>query len=153
MVRLKLTDREWFAEIADEVLQAIEKVAEESYPNEGGGFLFGRYEGQTVYVTYMEKPIKYRATRYSFERDVDKDQFERIQKEYQVHYVGEWHSHTNGKSQYSSRDIRSMAEIAEHETTGIVTPLLLIAAASKNGAKGYTLYLYDNKKLLRYGHC
>ena len=150
MVRLKLTDREWYAEIADEVLQAIEKVAKEAYPNEGGGFLFGRYDGQTVYVTYMEKPIKYRATRYSFEREVDKEQFARIQKELQVHYVGEWHSHTNGKSQYSSRDIRSMSEIAEHETTGIVTPLLLIEAASKNGAKGYTLYLYDNKKLLKY---
>ena len=152
MVRLKLTDREWYAVIADEVLHAIGTIAEEAYPNEGGGFLFGRYEGQTVYVTYMEKPTKYRATRYSFEREVEKEQFERIQKEYQVHYVGEWHSHTNGKSQYSSRDIKSMAEIAEHETTGIVTPLLLIAAASKNGAKGYTLYLYDNKKLLRYGH-
>lgn len=153
MVRLKLTDKEWYAEIADEVLQAIDKVAKEAYPNEGGGFLFGIYEGQTVYVTYMEKPIKYRATRYSFERDVDEEQFERIQREYQVHYVGEWHSHTNGKSQYSSRDIRSMAEIAEHETTRIKTPLLLIEAASKNGAKGYTLYLYDSKKLLRYGHC
>ena len=98
----------------------------------------------------MEKPIKYRATRYSFERDVEEKQFERIQREHQVHYVGEWPSHTNGKSQYSSRDIRSMAEIAEHETTRIKAPLLLIEAASKNGAKGYTLYLYDNKKLLRY---
>lgn len=153
MVRLKLADREWYAEIADEVLQAIEAVAEEAYPNEGGGFLFGRYKGQTVYVTYMEKPTKYKATRYSFEREVDKEQFERIKKEHQVHYIGEWHSHTNGKSQYSGRDIMSMKEIAEHETTGIVTPLLLIEAASKKGVKGYTLYLYDNKKLLRYGHC
>ena len=65
-----------------------------------------------------------------------------------LQYVGEWHSHPNGSSQYSSTDLAAMVDI-EKEVT-IENPLLLIVGVRSSGLSSHTFYCYKNNKLLEY---
>lgn len=152
MVRLKLTNRELYVEVVEELLNVIYEEALRAYPFEGGGFLFGTYseDGCVARIQKIVKSNNTHATGCSFERAVSKKQFVNIYKEEGLHYIGEWHSHTDGPSKYSGKDWTSMVEIAEYETTRIENPLLLIVSIMKRQVKGFELYMYDKKQLLRY---
>ena len=65
-----------------------------------------------------------------------------------LRYVGEWHSHPNSSTQYSSTDLAAMVDI-EKEVT-IANPLLLIVGVRSDGISTHTFYCYKNNKLLEY---
>lgn len=65
-----------------------------------------------------------------------------------LQYVGEWHSHPNGSTQYSSTDLAAMIDI-EKEVV-IENPLLLIVSVRSNGLSAHKFYCYMNNQLLEY---
>lgn len=151
-MKLRAIEGDSYIEIEESVLDAIYEEALRVYPWEGGGFLFGNYSenGTIVYVKRILKPSNMNATGMSFERVVDKKTFEAIYDEEGLIYVGEWHSHPNGCSRYSSMDKQAMIRIAEYPQTIIEHPLLMIVGVKKRQVQEYSVYMYDNKKLLRY---
>lgn len=151
MVRLKVKGRELYAEISDEALARMQNEAVVALPKENGGFLFGYYS-EDMTVVYVEKavhPIQSQGTSMSFERSVHVAQFADMYRNKLI-YVGEWHSHPNGRAEYSWRDMQSMIEIAECATTVIPHPLLVIIGAKGKRVREYIAYMYDQKRLIRY---
>ena len=65
-----------------------------------------------------------------------------------LRYLGEWHSHPNGSTKYSSTDLATMVEIEKE--VSIENPLLLIVGVRSDGVSAHTFYCYKNNKLLEY---
>ncbi len=152
MVKHRLIGHELYVEIGEEVLNTIYEEALRAYPFEGGGFLFGAYteDRSLAQILLMVKSPSTHASGSSFLRSVSEKQFMRIHKETGLHYLGEWHSHPDGNAQYSGIDRQAMIEIAEYNKTEIENPLLMIVSVKSRKVKGYEIYMYDNKQLLRY---
>ena len=67
---------------------------------------------------------------------------------YGLRYVGEWHSHPNGSTQYSSTDLKAMVDIEKE--VSITNPILLIVGVRNNGLSAHTFYCYRNNNLFKY---
>ena len=65
-----------------------------------------------------------------------------------LRYLGEWHSHPNGSTKYSSTDLATMVEIEKE--VSIENPVLLIVGVRSDGVSAHTFYCYKNNKLLEY---
>lgn len=140
--------------IDDNLLNQLEELGLEHYPNEFGGFLLGKYSGdfRTLYITKLMLPKKYIGFPLFFERSIIglKHKFHELFQREKIYYVGEWHTHPNGSSHYSQTDLKAMKEIAECKTVQINNPILLILSITKKGCNGATFYYYDNTNLFTY---
>ena len=67
------------------------------------------------------------------------------------YYIGEWHSHPNGSTHYSSTDLDTMIETADSNEVQITNPILLIVSIYNKKMQDFTFYYYTEKKLLPYG--
>jgi proteasome lid subunit RPN8/RPN11 len=140
--------------IEDSLLNRIGKIGIDHYPNEFGGFLTGEYstDFKTLIIKDCILPIKYKGFPYSFVRSVNglKNIFNKVFKDKRQYYIGEWHTHPNGKTIYSQTDLNAMIKIEECETVFIKNPILLIIGVNENSVSGFTFYYYENKTLLPY---
>lgn len=141
-----------YIEIRPEVLKQIHQQAESEYPNENGGMLAGHYseDRHTVYIERVVSPMRKTMRRDSFERAAKglEEEWKELSAQ-GLRYVGEWHSHPNGSTQYSSTDLEAMAKI-EREVS-IANPLLLIISLGTEGVRSHTFYCYGrNNELLKY---
>lgn len=131
------------------VFQQLAIQAESEFPNENGGMLAGQYsdDRKTVYIKQLVTPAAKKTDCTSFVREATgmDDVWNVLTKE-GLQYVGEWHSHPNGSTQYSPTDYEAMAEI-EHEVK-ISNPLLLIVGVKRDGVFSETFYCYNNNQLL-----
>ena len=131
------------------VFQQLSVQAESEYPNENGGMLAGSYsdDRKTVYIKQLVTPAAKKTDGTTFVREVTgMDVFwDSLAKE-GLQYVGEWHSHPNGTTEYSQTDYEAMAEI-EREVK-IANPILLIVSVKRDGVRSQTFYCYNNKQLL-----
>ena len=140
--------------IDSDVIDKIKDIGTEKYPNEFGGFLLGKYaeDLNTLIITSFLLPKKYTGHPMSFERSTDG--IHNILKELfiskQEYYVGEWHTHPNGSTRYSSTDLNAMKAIAECETVNIKNPVLLILSIEKVGCDNFTFYCFNKEKLIPY---
>lgn len=146
-----LASDDLYIEIQASVFNQIQLQAEGEYPSENGGMLAGRYSAdkQTVYIEKVVVPIEKLTGRTTFMRNTKG--LEKVWKQLAkdgLQYVGEWHSHPNGSTQYSGTDLAAMVEI-EKEVT-IANPLLLIVVVRSDGLSAHTFYCYKNNKLLEY---
>lgn len=140
--------------ISDDLLKEIGELAVKQYPNEFGGFLIGQYSNnfKTVKVTNVILPLKYKGSPTSFLRltndikGVFRDAFNNSGQ----YYVGEWHSHPDGSTEYSQIDLNAMIEIVDCETVSIKNPILLIVSVNDVSINNSTFYYYNNKKLIPY---
>ena len=129
----------------------IQLQAEGEYPNENGGMLAGRYSVDR-HTVYREKAVvrgEKLTGRTTFKRNAKG--LEKVWTQLAkmgLRYVGEWHSHPNGSTQYSNTDLTAMVDI-EKEVT-IANPLLLIVGVRGDGLSAHTFYCYKNNKLLKY---
>lgn len=140
-----------YIEIQASVFNQIQLQAEAEYPNENGGMLAGRYsvDRHTVYIEKVVVPVEKLTSRTTFKRKAKG--LEKVWKQLVkdgLRYVGEWHSHPNGSTQYSNTDLTAMVDI-EKEVT-IANPLLLIVGVRGDGLSAHTFYCYKNNKLLKY---
>lgn len=140
-----------YIEIQASVFNQIQLQAEAEYPNENGGMLAGRYsvDRHTVYIEKVVVPVEKLTSRTTFKRKAKglEKVWEQLVKD-GLRYVGEWHSHPNGSTQYSNTDLTAMVDI-EKEVT-IANPLLLIVGVRGDGLRAHTFYCYKNNKLLKY---
>lgn len=129
----------------------IQLQAEGEYPNENGGMLAGRYsaDSHTVSIEKLVVPVKKVTGRTTFMRNTKglEKIWEQFTKE-GLRYVGEWHSHPDGTTQYSSTDLAAMIDIEKE--VNIENPLLLIVGVRNGELSAHTFYCYKNNKLLKY---
>ena len=143
-------------EYQNDLILKIESLALKHYPKEFGGFLIGYYSDdlKTLVLTDVLSPNEYRSHRALFERStggIKEKLLELFKLNKKRYYVGEWHSHPNGSSRYSSTDLNAMQSIANSETIRIKNPILLILSINSQRLENYTFYLYDNNTLFEYG--
>lgn len=140
--------------IEESLITKISQIGLEKYPYETGGFLVGYYsdDSMTLYITDCLIPNKQKSMSYLFERSIDgmKQVFKNLFERKQHFYVGEWHTHPNGSSMYSSTDLSAMIEIATCKTVNITNPVLLILSISDKHVNDFSFYIYNNKGLHRY---
>lgn len=146
-----LASEDLYIEINAVVFKQIQVQAEGEYPNENGGMLAGRYSADrhTVYIENVVVPKEKQTGRTTFMRNpkgLEKMWNQLARKG--LRYVGEWHSHPNGSTQYSSTDMAAMIDIEKE--VAIENPIMLIVGVRNCGMGAHTFYCYKNKKLLEY---
>src|SRR5215212_3312521 len=96
--------------LANHPLNFIITESTQHFPNETGGILVGRVEGNRVLITYAIGPVPLALhSRHEFKRDGEYSQavLDQIVTEMEgaYDYIGEWHSHPL-KSGPSTKDIK-----------------------------------------------
>ena len=146
-----LASDDLYIEIKTPVFNQIKLQAEGEYPNENGGMLAGRYSADrhTVFIEKVVAPVEKLTGRTTFMRNTNglEKVWKQLAKE-GLRYVGEWHSHPNGSTQYSNTDLTAMIDI-EKEVT-IENPILMIVGVRGCGLSAHTFYCYKKNKLLKY---
>ena len=146
-----LASNNLYIEMQASVFNQIQLQAESEYPNENGGMLVGRYseDRHTVYIEKVVVPAEKLTGRTTFMRNTKglENIWKQLAKE-GLRYVGEWHSHPNGSTQYSSTDLAAMVDIEKE--VSIENPLLLIIGVRSDGVNAHTFYCYKNNKLKEY---
>ena len=139
--------------ISDELLSSLYNKGKEFYPNEFGGFLIGYFEDDThLVVTDSILPIKYKSTKFNFERSTEGLEKKFIDKYNEVPkktYIGEWHTHPDSKAIPSKTDILAMHTIVE-EPNSIKNPVLLIIGYNQVGEVEFDFYIYYKNKIYKY---
>lgn len=139
--------------LSTELYSEICNIVENSYPSEIGGLLAGHYsiDRHTAFVEYIVRPRSIKANSNSFDRNVDglEEEFKNLERK-GVEYLGEWHSHPNGKPDYSSTDLYAMRQIESDDGITITNPLLLIIGTSKRTITNHKLYFYDKGNLIEF---
>ena len=140
-----------YIEIKASVLNQIKLQAEGEYPNENGGMLAGRYSADrhTVYIEKVVVPVEKLTGRTTFMRKTNglEKVWEQLSQE-GLRYVGEWHSHPNGSTQYSGSDLAAMIDIEKE--VAIENPILMIVGVRGCRLSALTFYCYKSNKLLEY---
>jgi len=150
-MKYHLSSDDLYIEIRSSVFNQIKKQAEDEYPNENGGMLAGRYSADrhTVYVEMLVVPVEKLTGRTSFVRNtIGMEKVWRKLAKDGLRYIGEWHSHPNGSTQYSSTDLSAMIDIEKE--VAIKNPILLIVGVRSSGLSAHTFYCFKNNKLLEY---
>lgn len=146
-----LASDDLYIEIQASVFNQIQLQAEGEYPNENGGMLAGRYstDKHTVYIEKVIVPMEKTTGRTTFIRNTKgmEKVWEQLAND-GLRYVGEWHSHPNCSTQYSSTDLSAMVDIEKE--VSIENPLLLIVSVRRDELSGHTFYCYKDNKLLEY---
>lgn len=146
-----LSSEDLYIEIIASVFNQIRLQAEGEYPNENGGMLAGRYSADrhTVYIEKVVVPMEKLTGRTTFMRNTKglEKVWNQLAKE-GLRYVGEWHSHPNGSTQYSGTDLAAMIDIEKE--VAIENPILLIVGVKSSGLSAHTFYCYKNNKLFEY---
>ena len=65
-----------------------------------------------------------------------------------MYYIGEWHSHPDGTTKYSSTDLRARIEIEKEVNIG--NPILLIVGIKHGTLHNHTFYYYKRGDLLTF---
>ena len=140
-----------YIEIKASVFNQIKLQAEGEYPNENGGMLAGRYSADrhTVYIEKVVVPVAKLTGRTTFMRKTNglEKVWEQLSQE-GLRYVGEWHSHPNGSTQYSGSDLAAIIDIEKE--VAIENPILMIVGVRGCRLSALTFYCYKNNKLLEY---
>ena len=140
-----------YIKIKDSVFNQIKLQAEGEYPNENGGMLAGRYSADrhTVYIEKVVVPVEKLTGRTTFMRKTNglEKVWEQLSQE-GLRYVGEWHSHPNGSTQYSGSDLAAIIDIEKE--VAIENPILMIVGVRGCRLSALTFYCYKNNKLLEY---
>lgn len=110
-----------------------------SFPLETGGILLGQSNGATVTLSVVIGPGP-SATHGRFSFDPDQswqaaevaDAWKRADG--QVDYLGDWHTHPNGRPHPSRLDIEALRTIREAPEARVTRPIMLIVGARRSGA-------------------
>lgn len=141
--------------VSDEILNQVKDISTLYYPRETGGVLVGSYrsDNRTIFIKVIIQPDIIESTSQCFVRNSEyiNKKIEELYKETngEAVYIGEWHSHPDGTTNYSSTDLNAMKEIANNINTRNKTPLMLIQSINPK-KNNFEFYLYKENKLLSY---
>lgn len=140
-------------EIDKDVFTAIREQVSEHFPNETGGFLVGKYSNDSMKALVLQNllPPKIASSPTSFQRETDGMEpiWNQLYKE-GLFYIGEWHSHPNGKPDYSTIDKKALTNIAMCDNVVIKRPVMLIIGITEKGCIQLKAYYYDNGNIIEY---
>jgi hypothetical protein len=148
-MKYKLSFRGLSLKIEDKLLEYMYSKALDAYPNEVGGMLAGRYESKnSAIVEHIVMPKAISGTPNEFVRNTaGLEELWSELKNKGIEYLGEWHTHPNGSSHYSSTDLNAMSEVVKDNNVSILNPILLILSLDKTRVKEHHVYLYDSSRL------
>jgi len=143
-----------FLSIEEVLLNKLSNIALENFPNESGGLLIGNYSSdfKTLYIKDFIVPKTENKSLFFYTRSANdlSEVLNRLYHEKKQYYIGEWHSHPNGNSMYSSTDLNAMITISESKFVSIENPILLILGINKKKLENLSIYFYNNKGLHKY---
>jgi len=121
------------------------------YPNETGGMLVGRSNGNCIFIEHATRPgPKAQRSPYRFKRDGDYSQevLDSIVAESrgEYDYIGEWHSHPS-ESGPSAQDIAAMRWITNNNRYVIDRPILALCTSKSVDTWDLSFYLFDGQRL------
>jgi integrative and conjugative element protein (TIGR02256 family) len=125
-------DASFGVKIKEEMISAIYKICQDSYPNETGGILIGKYSSdlKRALVTFVTgAPADSKSGRTWFHRGTNGLQqlLDDVWENQGAFYLGEWHYHPGGASTPSSHDIHEMKRISKNKAYNCPEPILIIA--------------------------
>lgn len=131
-----LQEKKLSLEVDNKLIQEMVLLSRKWYPNEYGGLLIGYYsnKNQNLIITDILKPKLFKSSPIFFERDtktLDVELRNFYNSSPSKFYVGEWHSHPNGGTRPSGKDVNAMKDIAESENVAIQNPVLCIIGYTK----------------------
>jgi [CysO sulfur-carrier protein]-S-L-cysteine hydrolase len=142
-------------QISQDILLGIFKSISHHFPKEFGGILLGEYSLDKHIVNISESicPNKFHSSPVAFTRNSVHLNME-IKKRFEassgrVIYVGEWHSHPNGSTEFSKLDLKTMQSIGSNKNVMITMPILLIVGFN-NELFDASFYVLHKQNLLKY---
>lgn len=139
--------------ISQSILDEMYSKAFAAFPNETGGMFAGRIsdDGHEALIEHLVMPSKTESSHVSFMRETDgMDQIWKELAEQGLSYLGEWHTHPKGTTQYSYTDYQAMVGVANDRHVALATPLLFIISLNDSCITDYKAYLYDKGELLKF---
>lgn len=139
--------------ISQSILDEMYSKAFAAFPNETGGMFAGRIsdDGHEALIEHLVMPSKTESSHVSFMRETDgMDQIWKELAEQGLSYLGEWHTHPKGTTQYSYTDYQAMVGVANDRHVALATPLLFIISLNDSCITDNKAYLYDKGKLLKF---
>jgi proteasome lid subunit RPN8/RPN11 len=152
-MKYNIANRNLSLKISQDILDEMYSKALASFPNETGGMFAGYIseDGHEAIVELLVVPSKTESTYASFVRETDgMEQMWRELSEQGLTYLGEWHTHPKGTTQYSNTDYQAMVGIANDRNVALATPLLFIISLNESGITDSKAYLYDSGILLKF---
>ena len=152
-MKYNIANRNLSLKISQDILDEMYSKALASFPNETGGMFAGYIseDGHEAIVERLVVPSRTESTYATFVRKTDgMEQMWRELSEQGLTYLGEWHTHPKGTTQYSNTDYQAMVGIANDKNVALATPLLFIISLKDSGITDNRAYLYDNGTLLKY---
>ena len=154
ILKFKIIEKNVEIILSDALLGELGEYGKAHYPNEFGGFLIGFYskDFSRLFLSGSILPQKFNGVPHYFERSIEgiENRLTQLFYEKGLYYVGEWHTHPNGSTQYSQQDLQTMMQIQDCETVQINNPILLIISVDQNQIRNFTFYLYENGELIEY---
>lgn len=121
-------------------VRQINDDADEFYPLETGGLLFGYRVNNREFVVEKISSAGPNSLHYPFRYVPDYEHDERVainlyrKSDSRLSYLGDWHSHPNTTTPYLSRkDKKALKQIAKSPDSGTESPLSIIAAGNLEG--------------------
>lgn len=152
-MRYKNSDRNVELVICNDLLHSVYNRCMANYPRETGGMLAGRYsqDKRTAFIERIVIPSRESSSATEYERSTEGMEAEwKELASQEIFYLGEWHSHPNGNSSFSFKDLTAMRRIAEEDGVMIENPILLIVGLNKWDIKSHTAYIYSDNELFKY---
>jgi [CysO sulfur-carrier protein]-S-L-cysteine hydrolase len=141
--------------LPEAVFTKIKQQVKKSYPNECGGIFVGKIilDENKAIIEKIMMPKRLKSTPVYFLRlsgFINRWLLRLFQQSGgESFYLGEWHSHPNGRPRPSHTDYKTMKRISENRNVRIRTPLLLIVGYDQN-IYDEVFYLFTNEKLMPY---
>ena len=148
-----IASRSLSLKISQDILDEMYSKAFASFPNETGGMFAGRIseDSHEAIVERLVMPSKTESTHASFMRETNgMEQTWKKLAEEGLTYLGEWHTHPKGTTQYSYTDYQAMLCIANDKNVALATPLLFIISLNDSCITDSRAYLYDKGILLKF---
>lgn len=128
---------EWEVRIKSGIDASLKELLDKSKPNETGGFLIGliNTNTNTIYVTRTTKaPSDSISSPYAFVRGISHipEEIIKIQELTggMIGYIGEWHTHPNGKPDLSKQDLLSVG-IIKHNLDKVPMPTFIMIVTER----------------------
>lgn len=153
-MKLHCKDTGFSLDVDKTLLIKLHKEGMQYYPSEFGGLLVGHYaeDKKTVFIKDTILPQDFNTSKMSFKRGV-KGMKQKLEEYYSQNpsliYIGEWHTHPNGKPLPSKMDMIAMDSICKYKEVLILNPILLILSLDDNSFD-YNFFVHYNNKLNKY---
>lgn len=120
-------------------------------PNETGGILMGRWnsprEASVQAVIGPGPNAKHEQRRFTPDHEWQKREVARLYERFDrtLEYLGDWHTHPNGRPTPSRRDLQTARLIRDHPRARVSKPLMLICGVGTQGSLRPVLYVLQKK--------